>query len=367
MNYIIILSIIFLSFFNVSCKEQDYFKINTKPHILIENIGPNYINFKIVPDNSNDLMQLLISKNDKFDNNTDTLSNLVYNDTINYSMIKFNNNQGLVFNSKFNKSKNVYISNLENLTDYYFALYKREKGKLILHQKIKFSTVVEAPSVHSKNITFSNVTDTEMTISFQSGNGEGRIVLMRKDSAPELPTDGIEYKFSQKYKNDSAILKNNTYCIYKTKISADNKIVVSNLEKGKYYFAVIEFNGNGKHINYLGEFNGNIRTKSTSLEAPVALPAEIVDLNNFVAKWEKHPDAEYFMLDIAEDEQFVNIVQPYENVDVGDSNIVEIELPFSLENKKLYYRVRAFVNGTITNSSNIIKVEKVEKVEKGGK
>lgn len=348
-----------ISFLNLSCSEQDYFKIEGKPQILINNIGQNFVSLSLQSHNKEQTLILLISTNEKFEKNIDTISNLNFNDNIEYSNIKLDNQgKGILLNYKFKNDTTIIINGLELLKDYNLALYKYQSGKAELHQKLKFSTVVEQPTLHSKNITFSEVTDKQMTISFQPGNGEGRIVIMRKDSAPEFPTDGIEYTYNQNYGNDSTLINNNSFVVYKTTISADNKFTVKDLKPGKYYVSVIEYNGNGKHISYLGEFNGNIRSKNTSLKAPVALPAEVVDINNFVAKWEKHPDVEYFLLDIAEDEKFVNIVQPYEGVDVGDSNLVEIELPFGLDEREIYYRVRAFANGTITGSSNVIKVTK---------
>ena len=367
MNFKITFILIFLSFLNLSCKEQDYFKVEDKPEILIENIGQNFISLNITSLDKNQNLQLLISKTDNFESKIDTTKDVILFDSLNYSSLKFNDkSHAIVFNSKLDSSRKIVINNLENLTDYTLALYKSEKGKLILHRKLNFSTVVESPITSSKNLTFADVTDKEMTITFQPGNGEGRIVIARKDSIPEFPTDGIDYIHNVKYGSDSSKIGKNTYCIYKTNISADNKFTVTNLKPGKYYFAVIEYNGNGQHISYLGEFTTNLRAKNTSLSAPLALPAEIIDLNNFVAKWEKHPDAEYFLLDIAEDSEFVNIVFPYEGVDVGDSNIVEIELPFSLDEKNIFYRVRAFANGTITGSSNVIKVVK-EKTDSKGK
>jgi len=357
MNFKILFLFTLLSFLNLSCQEQDYFKINEYPKIQIINIGQDFINFNIEPNNKNYSIQLLISNKDNFDNTIDTLSNTINYDSLDYDSHKINNNF-VVYNGNTSKIKNLIVNKLDILKKYYLALYINKDGKSILHSKFNFSTVVAQPTSQSRNITFADVTDNAMTISFQSGNGEGRLILMRKDSAPEMPIDGIEYNYTTKYGDKSSLVGTNTYAIYKSKIFSDEKFTVTNLTKGKYYVAVFEFNGSEDHISYLNELSGNIRSKNTSIAPPVALPAEIIDVNNFVAKWVKEPDVQYYLLDLAEDEKFSKFVFPYEDVDVGDSNIIEIELPFNLEKKKVYYRVRAFVNGNITGSSNVIQVEK---------
>lgn len=355
--YIIILTT--LSFLNLSCQEQDYFKITEKPFISINNINQKSISLNISPLNKKDNILITISKDEDAAKNINQINTLTKADTLDFNALsKANDNQYIILNSKLDTNYNLFINNLEELKKYYITLYTKVKNNYEIHQKLNFSTVVSSPEKNSKNITFSEITENSMHITFQAGNGEGRVVIMRKDIAPELPIDGIEYKYNTKFSSDSTLIKNNTYVVYKTNIAADNNFTVNGLKPGKYYVAVVEYNGKENHINYLGEFNGNIRSKNTSVGTPIALPGEVIDETNFVAKWEKETGVQYYLLDIAEDDKFVNIVFPFEGVDVGDSNMIEIELPFNLEKKAIYYRVRAFVNGTITNNSNIIKVEK---------
>ncbi len=354
-NKIVILFL--LTYLTSSCTEQDFFAISGLPAVNITELDYNSVSLGINTDTSEHLA-LLISKKDEFSKDFKFSSTVNKTDSLNYSKIKFSKKGSeIIFSDLVNKTAKISVINMDELQNYYIALYRKEKDKFVLYQKLKFSTVEKEPTIQAQNITFGSVSDSKMIIGFQPGNGKGRLVLIKKDTFPDLPLDGIDVKFSSFYGTDSSKVGNNTYCVFNSYVESDNKVTVTNLSDGKYYFAVIEYNGAGPFTNYLKTFGtNNLRFKHTSLKAPLALAAQIIDSNNFMAKWEKHPDVEYYILDVAEDENFAKIIEPYDGVDVGDSNIVEIQLPFNLNNRQVFYRLRAFSSGTITAVSNVIRV-----------
>jgi hypothetical protein len=343
--------------FSISCSEQDYYSVKSYPNIKIIDLDTSTAVFEIKTDTTRQIIITISNKeNTKLEKNR--ISDIV-KDTINIKKINFSNDYGIIYNNKISLGDFIYLNELSNLTTYYLTLYFINKDDIILHSKLKFNTVFPLPTEQSRNITFNNVTNNQMTVGWTPGNGLGRLVLIRKDTFPEFPTDGFDYKANNKYGDAKSKIGNNTYCIFNSTNKDENSVTVTNLNKGKYYFLVLEYNGEGFYRNYLKTTNtNNLRFKQTSIAAPIALEAEIIDDYNFVARWKKEQAVEYYLLDVAEDENFVNIIQPYENVDVGDSNLVEIQLPFSIKEKDVFYRLRAYSNGSITENSNVIKVRK---------
>ena len=353
-NLILILIIINLS---TSCSEQDYYSVKNLPNIKIIDIDTSTAIFEIKTDTTRQIV-ITISKNENTKLERNRISDIV-KDTININNINFSNDYGIIYNNKISLGDFIYLKELSKLSTYFLSLYIIKNEDIILHSKLKFNTVFHLPTEQARNITFNNVTNNQMTVGWAAGNGFGRIVLIRKDTFPELPIDGTDYLANNKYGESKSKIGKNTYCIYNSYDKNDNSVTVTNLESGKYYFVVLEYNGEPQFRNYLKTTStNNLRFKQTSIAPPVALEAEIIDDYNFVARWKKEHSVEYYLLDVAEDENFVNFIQPYENVDVGDSNLVEIQIPFSIKEKDVFYRLRAYSNGTITENSNIIKVSK---------
>lgn len=352
----VILILIIINF-SVSCSEQDYYAVKSYPFIKIVDLDTTTAIFEIKTDTTRQIV-ITISNKENTQLERSRISDIV-KDTININNLKFSNDYGIIYNNKISLGDFLYLKELAKLTNYYLSLYIIKNNEIILHSKLKFSTVFHLPTEQARNITFNNVTSNQMTVGWAAGNGLGRIVLIRKDTFPEFPTDGFDYYANNKYADPKSKIGINTYCIFNSTNRDDNSVTVTNLESGKYYFVVLEYNGEPPFRNYLKTITtNNLRFKNTSINPPVALEAEIIDDYNFVARWKKEQAVEYYLLDVAEDEKFVNIIEPYDNVDVGDSNLIEIQLPFSIKEKDVFYRLRAYSNGSITENSNIIKVSK---------
>lgn len=357
LNKIYIFIVLFLIASNLSCSGQDYFDTKEKPDIRINKIDENFVNFEVITD-SKQKVAVLVADNDNFPTEIKKIAD-INNGKLDISNLKkLENNNLIVFNNNVNKSKKIELNNLNKISDYYFAIYKYVNKKYQLHKKIKFHTINPTPTVQAENLTFSKITDSSMTIGFVPGNGTGRIILMRKDTTPIFPMDAKEYEYSEVYGDEKSLIGENTYVVYKTAVIVDRQFTVTGLEPGRYYFCVLEYNGSGEYINYNTDIIKNMKWKSTSVATPVAIEGQVLENNIIVARWKKDPQVQYYLLDVAEDINFSKMIQPYDNVDVGDSNLVEIVLPFDIKEKVVYYRVRAFVDGNITKSSNIIKLEK---------
>ena len=100
--------------------------------------------------------------------------------------------------------------------------------------------------------------------------------------------------------------------------------------------------------------------------APVATPATNVSSSAFTANWNSVSGATSYVIDVATDEGFSNIVSSYNNQNVGNVTSANVTVP-NIGNQTYYYRVRAVNANGQSLSSNVITVSvpaslKVQKV-----
>ncbi len=103
------------------------------------------------------------------------------------------------------------------------------------------------PTTSATAVTFSNIGQTTMTVSWTNGNGTNRLVLARVNSAvANQPTDATTYTANAVYGSGTVI--GSSYVIYN---GTGNSVDVSGLTEGSpYYFSVFEFSGPGGTENY---------------------------------------------------------------------------------------------------------------------
>ena len=87
---------------------------------------------------------------------------------------------------------------------------------------------------------------------------------------------------------------------------------------------------------------------------PVAVFPELLGAIEFVAKWEFVNGATHYLLDVSHDENFEQLLDGYENLNVGDES--EYKIVGLNSGSTYYYRVRAATETTIGEPSNTIEV-----------
>lgn len=96
-----------------------------------------------------------------------------------------------------------------------------------------------APSNQSANILFENIQTTEMTLSWESGNGTGRIVLTSTSPISEVPADNTDYLGNSVYGTPGTEL-GDAFVVYK---GNGNSVTVTGLDPATvYHFAIYEYN-----------------------------------------------------------------------------------------------------------------------------
>jgi autotransporter-associated beta strand protein len=150
----------------------------------------------------------------------------------------------------------VLHTGLQNCTPYYFTIYPyRQPGAAetlnYLLSGALTSTATTAcgePDVQASNIVFSLVATNAMTVTWQNGNGDQRLVVVRGTNAVNAdPVDNTSYTANTTYGSGSH-LGNGNYVVYS---GTGTSVNVQGLLAGQtYHFRVYEFIGTGGGQNY---------------------------------------------------------------------------------------------------------------------
>jgi hypothetical protein len=171
------------------------------------------------------------------------------------------NDQFVVFNNT--NGNTVTVTNLLPATTYYLTVFEYN-GSGSLQRYLTSSVLattgatVSAPAVAAKNAVAST-TATSMTLNWQSGDGDNRLVVVKKGSnISAAPADLSVYPASAVFKSGSQIAIDE-YVVY---AGNSNTVTVTGLTAGDvYYFKVFEYNGAAAPVyNTTSVLSGSIAT-----------------------------------------------------------------------------------------------------------
>ncbi|MEQ9299540.1 MAG: fibronectin type III domain-containing protein [Cyclobacteriaceae bacterium] len=149
---------------------------------------------------------------------------------------------------------------------------------------------VVAPTTDASDIIFSNETETTLDIAWTSGNGTGRIVIVREGQAPDagdLPVDGTEYTADADFTGSGDALG-----LSKVAYNGDgNSFQLSGLSSDtEYHITIFEYNNVSAEFLYKTD---NSISGSESTAAPLAAPTlsasavqfSNIGLNEMTVSW----------------------------------------------------------------------------------
>ncbi|MFN3529223.1 MAG: hypothetical protein ACK417_04795 [Bacteroidia bacterium] len=147
------------------------------------------------------------------------------------------------------------LSGLQSETTYHVAIFEFNNGGVerVFKQGNPLigsrSTLAAEPSQAASDIGFSVIGVANLTISWDNGNGAGRLVLMKAGSAvDEAPEDGVSYAANSVF-GQGAELGTGNYVVATTDSDA---VVVTGLDQNtRYYVQVFEYNGSEGASNFL--------------------------------------------------------------------------------------------------------------------
>lgn len=138
---------------------------------------------------------------------------------------------------------------------------------------------------------------------------------------------------------------------YRSREVSGNSFLVTDLEIGQTYF----YRVSGKIGNSTTDFSNTIRvtTDATAFGSVTALFPTQITLESFLAQWRAVPNAASYVIDVATDVDFNNILPNYRQVETRN---LELLIDRLQPNTTYYYRVRAKRGNFLSSSSNIISL-----------
>lgn len=131
-----------------------------------------------------------------------------------------------------------------------------------------------------------------------------------------------------------------------------NSVLVKGLDVGQtYYYRVkAKINNFGSPYSNIVKLTTNVGTFGT---VTAILPQQIT-LESFVAKWRSLANTTGYVIDVATDVDFSNILNNYRQVELQDTTLLVDRL---LPNTTYFYRIRARRNSFLSTPSNIISTK----------
>ena len=131
--------------------------------------------------------------------------------------------------------------------------------------------LMASPTVNASGISFSNISTQSVTVNWNKGNGDKRLLLVKPDTTIDaFPLDGTDYTANSQFASGDVVGTNN-YIVYN---GTGNSVTVTGLTPGKkYYFRVVEYNNNsvtGNNSLYLLGSNPQA-TQTTAATLPIQL------------------------------------------------------------------------------------------------
>jgi hypothetical protein len=124
-------------------------------------------------------------------------------------------------------------------------------------------STITAPTIQASNITFDNILQTQMDVSWTNGNGAKRVVKIHTSNSFSTPVDGTDPPANPVYVGSGEqVVYNNSGSTIPT---------VTGLTTGvTYWFKVFEYNGTGSNTKYCNATGANNPKSQTTASAPLA-------------------------------------------------------------------------------------------------
>jgi len=257
---------------------------------------------------------------------------------------------------KIKKGKSVLKVNKLNLSsDYNFNIVYQDK-EIEKLTTIKTNTLAFQPYKPSRGIRIKDTEPGCIEFIWNEGKGINRKIIVSNNKYIKIK-DGNDYKSgNQKYGVEESKVSDGTYVVFDSKSNKDVKgVKLVDLEYKQYYISVIEYNGEGKYVNYnIDSSLNNPKSVYPKLFPPKALPVNNFEENIFSAKWEKVQGSVFYEIQVAKDKNFNEILEEYNNADVSNSS--EFDIWVDDMTIEYYFRVRAISNNDKSDYSNVINV-----------
>ncbi len=173
----------------------------------------------------------------------------------------------------------VTLTGLTEATSYHFAVFEvNGTADLTLNYALTGiltgtqATLETEPGAVASTISFSNVTENSMNVSWVSGAGTNRLLIARAGEINKGPIDGMEYKADAAF-GKGATLGAGNFIVYSG--SGSSASVTGLTANTRYYFAIVEFNGEKTTNNYNNSPDRPTANKLTLVNKPTVVATNL--------------------------------------------------------------------------------------------
>lgn len=246
------------------------------------------------------------------------------------------------------------IENLNSSAQYYIHLFANKNGKYQHIEKTHFCTLSGIEPNNPQGIAYKYLGDNGYNFMFNAIKGNGYIIVASPNKITNSPKAGKKYTaapFGAKIKN----YEGSETVIYNSEGTNNQKSLELTINSPeKFYLAVFSYVGKDDCVIYDTEIGKNMRQIIPGLNPPVAIDSRSFP-DGFLARWKSVAGADSYIIDVATDSKFKNILDGYNAIDFGNTT----EVPIIIDDNdisEVYYRVRAAGNGKLSSNSNVVTV-----------
>lgn len=226
--------------------------------------------------------------------------------------------------------------------------------------KIWGGNIASEPTLAATNLSVTNISNTSVKLTWTSGNGSRRIVIVRPAAAiSSFPVDTFNYTFNSNFAI-APQLASNHYVVYN---GSGSSATITGLQPGvNYFYAVIEYNGWYNTSNYFVSGASSISAITLPVTWLNFSAKKIAGDKKIVLEWSTASERNNLGFCIERSEDGTNYIEIGFVKGKGKSEIVStysyIDNNFNL-NFPVYYRLRQIDYDGSANFSDVVVVDEL--------
>ncbi len=246
-----------------------------------KNIAFNFVKIPVFPNGLDDYLKIAVNPGNGKQRvvimRQDLAVNKTPSDTIHYAIgMNLGDNNIVVYNGI---DSVFYLNQLIPESTYHFAVFEYNGSIPTANNYLSTNplrgsriNINTEPTQQPANLVITNVSGNSMSLAWDNGDGERRIVIAKTSAVNRFPEDGLQYHASDTMGKGTNLGLNNFVVYSGSGNSVDLTGLVPNTT---YHFALLEYNGENLTNNYLIDSLPLKGSKSTLIAEPTTAASNL--------------------------------------------------------------------------------------------